>query len=143
MSKEIIHNLSGSDRMFGGDLSAVVRFLQPTLQKYNRDKEEVFNLTNNLYNISDILFTSYEAWTELTDFGHRYKLSTNILANIDNIGFLYLYETEFSLFTQFNITMQFNFKSLVVILDKIDSTGALPNCYDFDQVRNQNHYIPP
>ena len=39
--------------------------------------------------------------------------------------------------------MQFNFKSLVVILDKIDSTGALPNCYDFDQVRNQNHHIPP
>ena len=143
MSKEIIHNLSGSDHMFGGDLSAVVRFLQPTLQKYNRDKEEVFNLTNNLYNISDILFTSYEAWTELTDFGQRYKLSTNILANIDNTGFLYLYETEFSLFMQFNITMQFNFKSLVVILDKIDSTGALPNCYDFDQVRNQNHHITP
>ena len=142
MTKEIIHGISGAEHIFGGDLSAVVRFLKPTLQRYNRDNEEVFNLTNNMYNISNILFTSYEAWTELTDFGQRYQLSSNILANIDNTGFLFLSETMFStMLTHFNQTVQFSFQTFEVILDIIDPTQAISSCYKFNQVRNQHLHI--
>ena len=138
MTKEIIHGISGAEHIFGGDLSAVVRFLKPTLHRYNRDNEEVFNLTNNMYNISNILFTSYEAWIELTDFGQRYQLSSNILANIDNTGFLFLSETMFSTtLTHFNQTVQFSFQTFEVILDIIDPTQAISSCYKFNQVRNQ------
>ena len=102
----------------------------------------MFNLTNKMYNISNILFTSYEAWIELTDFGQRYQLSSNILANIDNTGFLFLSETMFStMLTHFNQTVQFSFQTLEVILDIIDPTQAISSCYKFNQVRNQHLHI--
>ena len=101
----------------------------------------MFNLTNNMYNISNILFTSYEAWIELTDFGQRYQLSSNILAHIDNSGFLFLSETMFStMLAHFNQTVQFSFQTLEVILDIIDPTQAISSCYKFNQVRNQHHH---
>ena len=138
MTEAIIKGMSGSNDIFGGDLSAVVHFLEPTLRKYNQDNEEVLGLTRNMYNISNTLLSSFIAWTELTDFHQRYLLSTNILGNIDNTGFLFLSEHLFSNFTPttsfYNITMRFNFQHLDVILDTLDPEKALPHCYAFDQV---------
>ena len=95
-------------------------------------------MTRIMYNISNTLLASYTAWTEITDFNQRYSLSTTILGNIDNTGFLYLSENLFSNFTQTttlaNITKQFSFQHLDVILDTLDPEKALPHCYDFDQV---------
>ena len=139
VTEAIIKGMSGSNDIFGGDLSAVVYLLEPTLRKYNRDNEEVLGLTRNMYNISNTLLASYAAWTELTDFHQRNLLSTNILSNIDNTGFLYLSEHQFSNFTpttNFNLTKQFSFQHLDVILDTLDPEKALPHCYDFNQVRN-------
>ena len=139
VTEAIIKGMSGSNDIFGGDLSAVVYLLEPTLRKYNRDNEEVLELTRNMYNISNTLLASYAAWTELTDFHQRYLLSTNILSSIDNTGFLYLSENQFSNLTprtKFNRTMQFGFQHLDVILDTIDPEKASPHCYDFDQARN-------
>ena len=137
VTEEIMKHMSGSNDIFGGELSIVVHLLEPTLRKYNRDNEEVYGLTSNMYNISNTLLASYTAWTELTDFHQRYLLSTNILSIIDNTGFLFLSENLFSNFTpttNFNLTMQFSFQHLDVILDTIDSEKAFPRCYDFEQV---------
>ena len=138
VTEAIIKGMSGSNDIFGGDLSAVVYLLEPTLRKYNRDNEEVLELTRNMYNISNTLLASYAAWTELTDFHQRYLLSTNILSNIDNTGFLYLSEqlSNFTPTPNFNLTKQFSFQHLDVILDTLDPEKALPHCYDFTQVRN-------
>ena len=138
MTEAIIEGISGSDDIYGGDLSIVVNFLEPTLKKYNRDHEAVFGLTQNMYNISNTLVASVQSWTELTDFRQRYLLSSNILSNIDKTGFLFLAENLFSNFTitkPFNITTQFSFKYVDVILDTIDPEGEFPHCYDFHQVR--------
>ena len=138
VTEAIISGISGSNDIFGGDLSVVVHLLEPTLRKYNRDKEEVYGLTRNMFNISNTLLASYTAWTELTDFNQRYLLSTNILGNIDNTGFLFLSENLFSNFTPTlsltNITTRFSFQHLDVILDTLDSERAFPHCYYFDQV---------
>ena len=138
MTEAIISGISGSNDIFGGDLSAVVQLLEPTLRKYNRDNEEVYGLTRNMFNISNALLASYQAWTELTDFHQRYLLSSNILGNIDNTGFLFLSENLFSNFTPTssltNITTRFSFQHLDVILDTLDSERTFPHCYGFDQV---------
>ena len=140
VTEAIINGVSGTDQIFGGDLSAVVNLLEPTLRKYNRDNEEVHGLTRNMYNISNTLLASYQAWTELTDFHQRYLLSTDILGNIDRTGFLFLSENLFSSFTTTstslrNISTRFTFQHLDVILDTLDSEGSFPRCYYFDQVR--------
>ena len=138
VTEEIMKHMSGSNDIFGGELSIVVHLLEPTLRKYNRDNEEVYGLTSNMYNISNTLLASYTAWTELTNFHQRHLLSTNILSIIDNTGFLFLSENLFSNFTPTttltNITTRFSFQHLDVILDTLDSEKAFPRCYDFEQV---------
>ena len=149
VSEAIIKDITGSNAIFGGDLSIVVHLLKPTLGKYNRDKEEVFELTGNMFYISNTLVASYQTWTELTDVHQRFLLSTTILRNIDNTGFLFLSENLFSNFTQtttFNITMRFSFQYLDVVLDTIGSGRKFPHCYDFDQVmhklfENSSHFL--
>ena len=130
----IIKGISDSNDIFGGDLLAVVHLLEPILRKYNRDNEEVYGLTRNMYNISNALLASSTAWIELADFHQRYLLSTNILGNIDNTGFLFLSENLFSNFTPTNFTKRFTFQHLDVILDTIDSERVFPHCYDFEEV---------
>ena len=136
----IINGISGSDEIFGGDLSVVVNLLEPMLRKYNGDNEEVGGLTRNMFYISNTLLASYQAWTELTDFHQRYLLSTDIIGNIESTGFLFLSEKLSSNFAPNstplnNITKQFSFQHLDVILDTLDSEEAFPHCYYFDQVR--------
>ena len=42
------------------------------------------------------LIASTGAWEDITSFGERYILSTAILSNIDNMGYLYLSENPFN-----------------------------------------------
>ena len=134
----IIKGISGSNYIFGGDLLAVVRLLEPILRKYNRDNEEVYGLTENMFNISNALLASCTAWTELADFHQRYLLSTKILSNIDNTGFLFL-SVNLLNFIPTNFTTRFTFQHLDVILDTIDPERVFPHCYDFEEVTISNH----
>ena len=133
MTEAIIEGISSSNDMFGGDLSVVVDLLGQIIQIYNKDSEDVFSLTRNIYNISNTLLASFQAWTELTDFDQRYRLSTNILRIIDNTGFLFLSDHQLpaSEKTQTN----FSFEHLKVILDTIGPERSFSRCYDFEQVR--------
>ena len=84
-----------------------------------------------MYKISNMLVNSSEAWGDVTDFGDRYLLSTAILTNIDNIGFLFLSENPFT-----KGPIIFNFSHIGVILDaqKAPTELGFPNCYQFNQV---------
>ena len=131
MTEAIISGLSGSDVIFGGDLHTVVSLFDPIIQKYNTANYESFVLITNMYRISNMLVISSEAWGDVTNFGERYLLSTAILTNIDNIGFLFLSE---------NPSMKgpkiFNFSHIGVILDaqKTPTELGFANCYQFNQV---------
>ena len=133
MTEAIIKGISGSNDMFGGDLSVVVDLLEQIIQIFNRDSEDVFSLTRNIYNISNTLLASFQAWTELTDFGQRYRLSTNILRIIDNTGFLFLSDHQLS--ASAKTQTNFSFEHLKVILDTIGPERSFSRCYDFEQVR--------
>ena len=100
---------------------------------YNKDSEDVFSLTRNIYNISNTLLASFQAWTELTDFDQRYRLSTNILRIIDNTGFLFLSDHQLS--ASAKTQTNFSFEHLKVILDTIGPERSFSRCYDFEQVR--------
>ena len=136
VTEAIIKGISSSNDMFGGDLSVVVDLLEQILQIYNKDSEDVFSLTRNIYNILNTLLASFQAWTELTDFDQRYRLSTNILRIIDNTGFLFLSDHQLSA-SEKNQT-NFSFEHLKVILDTIGPERSFSRCYDFDQVRIQH-----
>ena len=131
MTEAIISGLSDSDVIFGGDLHTVVSLFDPIIQKYNRANYESFVLITNMYQISNMLVNSSEAWGDVTDFGDRYLLSTAILTNIDNIGFLFLSENPFT-----KGPVMFNFSHIGVILDaqKASTELGFPNCYKFNQV---------
>ena len=131
MTEAIISGLSGSDVIFGGDLHTVVTLFGPIIQKYNSANYESFVLITNMYQISNMLVNSSEAWGDLTNFGERYLLSTAILANIDNMGFLFLSENPFT-----RGPIIFNFSHMGVILDaqKKPTERGFPNCYQFNQV---------
>ena len=131
MTEAIISGLSDSDVIFGGDLHTVVSLFDPIIQKYNSANYESFVLITNMYQISNMLVNSSEAWGDLTSFGERYLLSTAILTNIDNMGFLFLSENPFT-----RGPIIFNFSHIGVILDaqKKPTKRGFPNCYQFNQV---------
>ena len=131
VTEAIISGLSGSDVIFGGDLHTVVSLFHPIIQKYNSANYESFVLVTNMYQISNMLVNSSEAWGDLTNFGERYLLSTAILTNIDNMGFLFLSENPFT-----RGPIIFNFSHIGVILDsqKRTTERGIPNCYQFNQV---------
>ena len=133
VTEAIIEGISSSNDMFGGDLSVVVDLLEQIIQIYNRDSEDVSSLTRNIYNISNTLLASFQAWTELTDFDQRYRLSTNILRIIDNTGFLFLSDHQLS--ASAKTQTNFSFEHLKVILDTIGPERSFSRCYDFEQVR--------
>ena len=110
----------------------VVDLLGQIIQIYNKDSEDVFSLTRNIYNISNTLLASFQAWTELTDFDQRYRLSTNILRIIDNTGFLFLSDHQLS--ASAKTQTNFSFEHLKVILDTIGPERSFSRCYDFEQV---------
>ena len=132
MTEAIISGLTSSDVIFGGDLSTVVSLFGPIIKMYDSAKAESFVLATNMFRISNILIASTGAWEDITSYGERYILSTAILSNIDNMGFLYLSE---------NLSKKgptvFNFSNVQVILDIINYTAApilpFPNCYQFTQ----------
>ena len=109
----------------------MVSLFDPIIQKYNTANYESFVLITNIYKISNMLLNSSEAWGDVTNFGERYLLSTAILTNIDDIGFLFLSE---------NPSMKgpkiFNFSHIGVILDarKAPTELGFPSCYQFKQV---------
>ena len=133
VTEAIIEGISSSNDMFGGDLSVVVDLLEQIIQIYNRDSEDVSSLTRNIYSISNTLLASFQAWTELTDFDQRYRLSTNILRIIDNTGFLFLSDHQLS--ASAKTQTNFSFEHLKVILDTIGPERSFSRCYDFEQVR--------
>ena len=124
--------MTSSDVVFGGDLATVVSLFDPIIEMYDRAKAESFVLATNMFRISSILIASIGAWEDTTSFGQRYILSTAILSNIDNMGFLYLSENP----SKKGPTV-FNFSNVQVILDTINYTPApilpFPNCYQFTQ----------
>ena len=132
VTEAIISGLSTSDVIFGGDLHTVVSLFDPIIQKYNRANYESFVLITNMYQISNMLVNSSKAWGDVTDFVDRYLLSTAILTNIDNIGFLFLSENPFT-----KGPIMFNFSHIGVILDtqKASTELGFPNCYQFNQVK--------
>ena len=131
MTEAIISGLSGSDVIFGGDLHTVVSLFDPIIQKYNTANYESFVLITNIYKISNMLLNSSEAWGDVTNFGERYLLSTAILTNIDDIGFLFLSENPFIKGPKIS-----NFSHIGVILDaqKTPTELGFANCYQFNQV---------
>ena len=131
MTEAIISGLSGSDVIFGGDLHTVVSLFDPIIQKYNTANYESFVLITNIYKISNMLLNSSEAWGDVTNFGERYLLSTAILTNIDDIGFLFLAENPFIKGPKIS-----NFSHIGVILDarKAPTELGFRSCYQFKQV---------
>ena len=132
--------MTSSDVIFGGDLAIVVSLFDPIIEMYDRAKAESFVLATNMFRISNILVASSEAWEDITSYGERYILSTAILSNIDNMGFLYLSE---------NLSKKgptvFNFSNVQVILDTINYTPApilpFPNCYQFTQASFEGYCL--
>ena len=131
MTEAIISGLSSSDVIFGGDLHFVVALFDPIINKYNRANYESLVLVTNMFNISNILVDSTDAWQDLPDFGERYLLSTSILANVDDMGFLFLSENPFV-----KGPKRFSFSHIGVVLEahKAPNRQDFPDCYDFPQV---------
>ena len=123
--------MTSSDVIFGGDLATVVSLFDPIIEMYDRAKAESFVLATNMFRISNILIATSEPWEDITSFGERYILPTDILSNIDSMGFLYLSENPLN-----KGTKVFNFSNVEVILDQFKSIAwpSLPKCYQFKQV---------
>ena len=131
VTEAIISGLSGTDVIFGGDLHTVVSLFDPIIQKYNTANYESFVLATNMYQISNILVNSSEAWGDLTNVGERYLLSTVILTNIDNVGFLFLSENPS---TKGKKTFKFSHIEVILDAQKAPTELGFPNCYQFNQV---------
>ena len=119
--------MTSSDVIFGGDLATVVSLFDPIIEMYDRAKAESFVLATNMFRISNILIASSEAWEDITSFGERYILSTAILSNIDNMGYLYLSENPFNKEPKI-----FNFSNVAVKL------APFSLCYEFTQASWEN-----
>ena len=119
--------MTSSDVIFGGDLAIVVSLFDPIIEMYDRAKAESFVLATNMFRISNILIASSEAWEDITSFGERYILSTAILSNIDNMGYLYLSENPFNKEPKI-----FNFSNVAVKL------APFSLCYEFTQASWEN-----
>ena len=119
--------MTSSDVIFGGDLATVVSLFDPIIEMYDRAKAESLVLATNMFRISSILTASSVAWEDITSFGERYILSTSILSNIDNMGYLYLSENPFNKEPKI-----FNFSNVAVKL------APFSLCYEFTQASWEN-----